>query len=515
MGTRPTSDHEDSASTASAAGLADVIPLTGREPVAPASGHLMPVPLAPAGDWSPGSTALGWYDLASPVAAGLTAALLSARHDTPFEGGLLVALLYLASGFVLRRRPPHASLLPFTSVLLALFPAVLGTGLLIGIRTLASMPDVGGQGLALIALAALVPRLLLARAPRRARPARAALIGAPTAAEMLARELAVAGIRDYRLVGAISADPSDAQAPDSMPLLGDLSNLGAIVESAGIDLLLMTGDAPRLAVFNELANSCLHLPVRLWELSAFYEEVFGHVPVAEINASWFQYIMHPKYRTTGGLVKRWLDLAVAVPLTILLGPLILALAAVVKRDGGPAFFRQTRIGEGGRPFTVLKLRTMRVSVGEEAKWADANDPRITPFGGLLRRTHLDELPQLVNVLRGDMTLVGPRPEQPQFVERLERAIPFYTRRHLIKPGVTGWAQVRCGYAGSDTGSAWKLCHDLYYLKHRSVALDLAILAETFRTLVADPQYDVEPAGVSFILHPATLAESDATPLASL
>jgi lipopolysaccharide/colanic/teichoic acid biosynthesis glycosyltransferase len=107
-----------------------------------------------------------------------------------------------------------------------------------------------------------------------------------------------------------------------------------------------------------------------------------------------------------------------------------------------------------------------------------------------------------------MSLVGPRPEQPGFVDRLERTIPYYSRRHLIKPGVTGWAQVRCGYAGSDFGSAWKLCHDLYYLKHRSIWLDLAIIAETARTLVADRQYDVEPVGVSFILRPA-LAEGAA------
>jgi lipopolysaccharide/colanic/teichoic acid biosynthesis glycosyltransferase len=125
---------------------------------------------------------------------------------------------------------------------------------------------------------------------------------------------------------------------------------------------------------------------------------------------------------------------------------------------------------------------------------------VTRLGRVLRRTHLDELPQLINVLRGEMTLVGPRPEQPEFVDRLEQTVPYYSRRHLIRPGITGWAQVRCGYAGSDLGSAWKLCHDLYYLKHRSFALDVAIIAETLRTLVADRQYGIEPAGVSFIVH---------------
>jgi lipopolysaccharide/colanic/teichoic acid biosynthesis glycosyltransferase len=285
-----------------------------------------------------------------------------------------------------------------------------------------------------------------------------------------------------------------------------------VVERNGVGLLLMTGEAPRLAVFNELASN-LELPVRLWELSEFYEEFFGHVPVAEINASWFQYMMHPLYRVQAGWGKRVLDLVVAGVVGLLTAPLLGLLILAVRRDGGPALFRQVRIGEGGRPFTMLKLRTMHVASGEaDPRWAAADDPRVTGLGRLLRRTHLDELPQIINVLAGDMSLVGPRPEQPAFVSRLEQTIPFYSRRHLVRPGVTGWAQVRCGYAGSDTGSAWKLCHDLYYLKHRSFALDLAILVETFRTLVADRPYDVEPAGVAFILRSGGLSEPDVSPV---
>ena len=129
---------------------------------------------------------------------------------------------------------------------------------------------------------------------------------------------------------------------------------------------------------------------------------------------------------------------------------------------------------------------------------DPDDPRVTRIGRLLRKTHLDELPQLYNILRGEMSLVGPRPEQPEFVEQLEEVLPFYQRRHLLKPGLTGWAQVRCGYAGSDVGSAWKLSHDLYYLKHRSMAFDLAIIGETFRTVFADRRFSIEPKWVPFI-----------------
>jgi lipopolysaccharide/colanic/teichoic acid biosynthesis glycosyltransferase len=147
---------------------------------------------------------------------------------------------------------------------------------------------------------------------------------------------------------------------------------------------------------------------------------------------------------------------------------------------------------------VRKLRTMRVGADATAQWAEPEDPRITRVGAFLRRTHLDELPQLVNVLRGEMSLVGPRPEQPEFVERLERALPFYQRRHLMRPGITGWAQIRCGYAGSDIGSAWKLCHDLYYAKHRSVGLDLLILGETLSTLVFEREPVVSEERLAYV-----------------
>jgi lipopolysaccharide/colanic/teichoic acid biosynthesis glycosyltransferase len=190
----------------------------------------------------------------------------------------------------------------------------------------------------------------------------------------------------------------------------------------------------------------------------------------------------------------------ACTMAVVCAPLIALISILIRRDGDPVFFRQPRIGEGGRKFTLYKVRTMRSSELAPASWAtNPNDPRVTGLGRFLRRTHLDELPQLVNVIRGEMSLVGPRPEQPEFVDRLEQTIPYYSRRHLMKPGITGWAQIRCGYAGSREGSAWKLCHDLYYLKHRSFALDLTILFETLRTLVVEPQYEPGPAELKFIV----------------
>jgi lipopolysaccharide/colanic/teichoic acid biosynthesis glycosyltransferase len=226
--------------------------------------------------------------------------------------------------------------------------------------------------------------------------------------------------------------------------------------------------------------------VQYRELSAFYEDVFGNVPTAEINAAWFAHLANADARHPSPLAKRAFDVCVALGVGVLTLPVVACAAILIRAGGGPAIFAQERIGEGGRSFRMYKLRTMRVGSGDETAWAQERDPRTTPIGRFLRRTHIDELPQLWNVLRGEMSLVGPRPEQLGFVVHLEATLPFYQRRHLIRPGLTGWAQVRCGYAGSEAGAAWKLCNDLYYVKYRSFGLDLLVLLETLCLLILGP-----------------------------
>jgi lipopolysaccharide/colanic/teichoic acid biosynthesis glycosyltransferase len=206
-----------------------------------------------------------------------------------------------------------------------------------------------------------------------------------------------------------------------------------------------------------------------------------------------------------------LDLTLAVLIALPALPVLAVLGLLIRRDGGPALFNQSRVGERGETFRLYKLRSMRVDASAAAQWASLDDPRITRIGHFLRKSHLDELPQLWNVIKGDMSLVGPRPEQPEFVDRLERSVPFYQRRHMVRPGITGWAQVRCGYAGSDVGSAWKLCHDLYYLKHRSMVFDMIMLGETFRTLFSDRRHAIEPRHTSFILPGADLPADESIP----
>ena len=261
-----------------------------------------------------------------------------------------------------------------------------------------------------------------------------------------------------------------------------------------------SGEVSRLDIFEGVGAACLDLPVRLIEASQFYEELLGHVPVGQINAAWFQYLMHPRYRRTPPISKRLFDLAVGGAALVVAAPLIALFAVAIKlSDRGPVLYRQRRVGEGGREFEMIKLRSMRPGAqADGAQWSSRDDDRVLPVGRLMRKLHIDELPQLWNVLRGDMTLVGPRPEQPELVSELERRFPHYERRSLVKPGITGWAQVRCGYAGTKEGSAWKLCHDLYYLKHRSLLADLMIICETSRALGQRAQFDLEPPSEQFI-----------------
>jgi lipopolysaccharide/colanic/teichoic acid biosynthesis glycosyltransferase len=415
----------------------------------------------------------------------------------------VVAFLILAlAGAALRRDPGWAHLLPLMGRLARLAGPLTGAAAVLVVLRLGWL-DVGTIGFAEALLVAVVTAGTTSTVQRLLRvlaapaPVRIGVLGSPRVTAGLERELRLAGLAGYQVVGRIgpAADADDAD----VPTLGPLEDLRDLVLRHDLGLLLLAGDVSRLAVFDEFTGSCLGLDVRLIELSTFHERAFGHVAVADINSAWFRYLMESASGARRQRGKRALDLVVAGLLALPALLVVGLLALLIRRDGGPALFRQLRIGEGGRPFLICKLRTMRVDASPV--WASAVDDRVTPLGRVLRRTHLDELPQVLNVLRGEMSIVGPRPEQPGFVARLEHLVPFYARRHLVKPGLTGWAQVRCGYAGSDVGSAWKVAHDLYYLKHRSFRLDLIILGETLRTLVADPQYSAEPASVDFILAP--------------
>ena len=219
--------------------------------------------------------------------------------------------------------------------------------------------------------------------------------------------------------------------------------------------------------------------------SALLERLSGKLPLDGLNPSTLIFTEGFRMSPSQQLFRRLLSFAVSfIALVICLPFIPLIILAVRLSSPGPIFFSQTRVGQRGRLFTAYKFRTMRQDAEEQgAVWATKDDPRVTSIGRFMRSTRLDEIPQLWNVLRGEMAFVGPRPERPEFVEWLSQEIPFYDLRHMIRPGITGWAQVRYRYGASLEETRHKLEYDLYYVKHQSIGLDLLIMFETIKTII--------------------------------
>lgn len=236
---------------------------------------------------------------------------------------------------------------------------------------------------------------------------------------------------------------------------------------------------------SQLLN-CRLRGVRITELSAFFERVTGEVPVTSLKASWLIYGDGFRQGWSRRFVKRSFDVIASALLLVLASPMmIIAAMAIFLESGRPIVFRQERVGLGGRTFMLLKFRSMRTDAEKDGvpRWAATGDPRVTRVGRFIRRTRIDELPQIFNVLKGEMSFVGPRPERPFFVAQLTEQVPFYGARHTVKPGLTGWAQVRYSYGASVEDAVRKLQYDLYYVKNHSVLLDSLILLSTVRVVV--------------------------------
>jgi len=226
--------------------------------------------------------------------------------------------------------------------------------------------------------------------------------------------------------------------------------------------------------------------VRVSDLAQFFERVHGHVPLDMSRSSWFIYGSGYRQGWLRALNKRAFDLVVATLLLLPALPLmLLASVAIFIESPGAVIYRQERVGRRGKRFTLLKFRSMTRDAEKDGKpaWAAVNDHRITRVGRFLRKTRIDELPQLINVLRGEMSVVGPRPERPEFVAMLSEQVPFYAIRHSVKPGITGWAQVRYSYVATIEDSVKKLEYDIYYVKNHSMLLDALILLETIRVVL--------------------------------
>jgi sugar transferase (PEP-CTERM system associated) len=230
---------------------------------------------------------------------------------------------------------------------------------------------------------------------------------------------------------------------------------------------------------------CRMLGVRVTERSSFLERATGRIDLDTMRPSWLIFSGGFERRPFERYAKRGFDVLFSLALLGLFAPLLAVIALAIRLDSpGPVFYRQTRVGRFGAPFSIMKFRTMVVDAERAgAQWAAERDPRITRVGHVLRRMRLDELPQAVNVLRGEMSLVGPRPERPEFVGELVEALPYYNERHNVQPGITGWAQINCPYGSSIEDTKVKLSYDLYYLKNRSLALDGIILLRTIGTVL--------------------------------
>ena len=312
---------------------------------------------------------------------------------------------------------------------------------------------------------------------------RVLIVGAADGGAEVIDELALAGETPYDIVGIVDDERENDVAGVSW--LGGLGDLPWILELHRPDLVVLAVTKNRPEAFSALLSGS-GAGFELLGLAEFHEQAFGRVPVRHVTAAWFMSVLHYYRRPYTQLAKRTFDIVGAVTALVLTAPVFLILGLLVRRTSGPIIYRQTRLGEGGRHFTMLKFRTMcdDAESDGEAVWADENDARTTTVGHFIRRSRLDEMPQLWNVLKGEMSIVGPRPERPEFVDCLRQTVPFWTRRHLVKPGITGWAQVRRGYTADTAGTAEKLSYDLWYLRHRSLVTDLAICAKTFATLLS-------------------------------
>jgi lipopolysaccharide/colanic/teichoic acid biosynthesis glycosyltransferase len=304
------------------------------------------------------------------------------------------------------------------------------------------------------------------------------LLGSETSQRDLAAELG--RHHDARLVGSTVVGRGSGAVDSGAVFAAVLASRATVVV---LDALAM-GD-PELVD----AASRLNLRgLRIRDLVSYYEREFKKVPLAELSPTWFLFDIAPIHRRRAHRVlRRAADVVVAAVILLCSLPLLLVAAVLVRLTSpGPALYRQRRVGTAGEEFTLLKLRTMVQPTGTEAQaaWGPSQAHRVTSVGRRLRRFRLDELPQMWNVIRGDLALIGPRPEQVPIVERLALELPHYSARHFIRPGVTGWAQVNLGYGGSVEGTVAKLQRDLYYMKHHSLRLDALIVWLTLKAVMA-------------------------------
>jgi len=311
------------------------------------------------------------------------------------------------------------------------------------------------------------------------------VVGSRALFQSIERTCARGDLPEYVLAGFAAAGRPVADRPADPSFRGNIADLVDQVPQRGITDIVVGAGAAHDPNVMDWVVPCLQHGCRVTNEAIFYEKATGQILVDEITPHWFLFADLKVHCDRQATLKRAFDLLASVTLFCATAPLWALIALAVKLcDGGPVFYSQDRVGQNGRIFRLYKFRTMRTDAENgRSVWSSPNDPRVTPVGRVLRKTRFDELPQLYNVLIGQMSLIGPRPERPDIVQELCRRVPYYAERHLVKPGITGWAQISFHYGSSIEDAKRKLQFDLYYLKHMSFELDMIILFRTLGTFL--------------------------------
>jgi sugar transferase (PEP-CTERM system associated) len=354
-----------------------------------------------------------------------------------------------------------------------------------------SAPDRAGYlavalGPGLLAAGLVFGRLVAAPFTRKRFPKhRILVVGTGRLAAEIEALLSRRGNTRTEVIGYLALDGEPVDVPQSR-ITSDIGSLLGIARANGVDEVVVALEDRRGMPLKPLLEARME-GISITSYLSFWERETGRLNLAALDPSWLIYADGFRIATaTNAALKRGLDVALSLALLILTLPtLIFAALAIRFHNDGPIFYRQLRVGRGGRSFDIYKFRTMRVDAETRLgpQWAVQDDARVTRVGRFLRRTRIDELPQILNVLKGEMSFVGPRPERPFFVERLAADIPFYAERHRVRPGITGWAQVKHPYGASIEDARGKLSYDLYYIKNFSFLFDLHIILRTVQAVL--------------------------------
>lgn len=315
---------------------------------------------------------------------------------------------------------------------------------------------------------------------------RAVILGCGQLASELCHVLAEKRWATWQVIGLVDHGSAHMMStPESPAIIGTYEEISEVVDKFSIRTIVVCVEDRRLSLPVKALLDCKARGIEVVDGHQLFEEVSGRLSINQLRPSALIFSTGFKRRVLAGILKRVMDLVISAAGLVVLTPLLGLIGLLIKIDSpGPVFYRQMRVGLRGQPFMIWKFRSMCTEAESNGpRWAVSNDPRVSRVGRILRKSRLDEIPQLYNVLRGEMSLVGPRPERPVFVSELRMLIPYYDIRHTVRPGLTGWAQTQFRYGATTEDAHAKLQYDLYYVKNMTFGLDMRILIETIRVVL--------------------------------